>query len=178
VVAMVLPSGDTETMTPGQDIPWEARAVKSYSMAELEARKLKYPTTGTESLLLGILTEGTSEAARFLRKNGVTLFGAKDEIIKLLGKADMYFFSPEHPPLTTSAQKALNWAIDTKNRPEGASGNELSTTMMVLGIWAQKGSAGQKVLENLGINDEKIAELGATMKQPASAKGQYQQLVQ
>lgn len=37
---------------------WEARAVKSYSMAELEARKLKYPTTGTESLLLGILTEG------------------------------------------------------------------------------------------------------------------------
>ena len=46
---------------------------------------------------------------------------------------------------------------------EGASGNELSTTMMVLGIWAQKGSAGQKVLENLGINDEKIAELGATV---------------
>ena len=46
---------------------------------------------------------------------------------------------------------------------EGASGNELGTTMMVLGIWAQKGSAGQKVLENLGINDEKIAELGATV---------------
>lgn len=46
---------------------------------------------------------------------------------------------------------------------EGAAGNELSTTMMVLGIWAQKGSAGQKVLENLGINDEKIAELGATV---------------
>lgn len=37
---------------------WEARAVKSFSMAELEARKLKYPNTGTESLLLGILTEG------------------------------------------------------------------------------------------------------------------------
>jgi hypothetical protein len=32
--------------------------VKSFSMAELEARKLKYPNTGTESLLLGILTEG------------------------------------------------------------------------------------------------------------------------
>ena len=56
-----------------------------------------------------------------MRKNGVTLFGAKDEIIKLLGKADMYFFSPEHPPLTTSAQKALNWAIDTKNRPGNCS---------------------------------------------------------
>jgi len=39
-------------------VNWEARAVKSFSMAELEARKLKYPNTGTESLLLGILTEG------------------------------------------------------------------------------------------------------------------------
>lgn len=35
--------------------------------------------------------------------------------------------------------------------------------MLVLGIWAQKGSGGQKVLEKLGINDEKIAELAATV---------------
>lgn len=35
--------------------------------------------------------------------------------------------------------------------------------MLVLGIWAQEGSAGQKVLEALGINDEKIAELAATV---------------
>jgi hypothetical protein len=27
-------------------------------MAELEARKLKYSTTGTEALVMGILTEG------------------------------------------------------------------------------------------------------------------------
>jgi hypothetical protein len=32
--------------------------VKSFSMSELEARKLKYPTTGTEALLMGIMTEG------------------------------------------------------------------------------------------------------------------------
>lgn len=35
--------------------------------------------------------------------------------------------------------------------------------MLVLGIWAQKGSAGQKVLENLGFNEDKIAELAATV---------------
>lgn len=28
-------------------------------MGELEARKLKYPNTGTEALLMGILIEGT-----------------------------------------------------------------------------------------------------------------------
>ncbi|KAG0600138.1 hypothetical protein M758_11G009900 [Ceratodon purpureus] len=115
VVAMVLPVGDVAVDAP--KVNWEARAVKSFSMGELEARKLKYPNTGTESLLLGILTEGTSEAARYLRRNGVTLFGAKEEIIKLLGKADMYFFSPEHPPLTSSAQKALAFAADPKNIP-------------------------------------------------------------
>lgn len=46
---------------------------------------------------------------------------------------------------------------------EGVTSEELSTTMIVLGIWAQKGAAGQKVLEALGINDEKIAELAATV---------------
>lgn len=46
---------------------------------------------------------------------------------------------------------------------DGDNGKELSTTMMVLGIWAQKGSDGQKVLEALGINDDKINELAATV---------------
>ncbi|KAK1385430.1 hypothetical protein POM88_023165 [Heracleum sosnowskyi] len=31
-----------------------------------------------------------------------------EEIVKLVGKADMYFFSPEHP-LTEEAQRALDW---------------------------------------------------------------------
>lgn len=26
----------------------------------------------------------------------------------------MYFFSPEHPPLTEPAQRALDWAVDEK----------------------------------------------------------------
>lgn len=39
---------------------WSRRAIKSFAMAELEARKLKYPTTGTEALLMGILIEGIS----------------------------------------------------------------------------------------------------------------------
>lgn len=37
---------------------WSARAIKSLAMGELEARKLKYPTTGTEAILMGILVEG------------------------------------------------------------------------------------------------------------------------
>lgn len=38
----------------------------------------------------------------------------REETIKLLGKADMYFFPPEQPPLTEEAQRALDWAVDHK----------------------------------------------------------------
>lgn len=57
---------------------------------------------------------GTSTTAKFLRANGITLFKVQEETINLLGKSDMYFFSPEHPPLTEQAQRALDWAVDEK----------------------------------------------------------------
>ena len=44
----------------------------------------------------------------------MTLLKVREETIKLLGKADMFFFSPEHPPLTEEAQRALDWAVDKK----------------------------------------------------------------
>lgn len=67
-------------------------------------------------LLFIFFNAGTSEAAKFLRENGITLFKVREETVKLLGKADMYFFSPEHPPLTEAAQKTLDWAVDEKLR--------------------------------------------------------------
>ena len=126
-------------------------------MAELEARKLKYPNTGTEALLMGILVEGTSHAAKFLRANGITLFKVREETVNLLGKSDMYFFSPEHPPLTEQAQKVLDWAVDEKLK-SGESG-EITTSYLLLGIWSEKESAGHKILATFGFNDEKAKEL-------------------
>lgn len=65
---------------------------------------------------------GTSLAAKFLRANGITFLKVSDEILKLLGRSDMYFFSPEHPPLTKQAQMALDWAVNEKLK----SGNALA----------------------------------------------------
>lgn len=47
-----------------------------------------------------------------MRANKITLYKVREETIKLLGKADLYFFSPEHPPLTEDAQRALDSAVD------------------------------------------------------------------
>jgi len=162
-VLMMLPTANPERASSGKLPKWSARAVKSFSMAECEARKMKYPTTGTEALLMGILTEGTSYASKFLWANGVTLFKVRDESVKLLGKSNPLFSSPERPPLTESAQKALDWAVDEKTKL-GESG-EVTTTHMLLGIWAEKGSTGQQILANLGIDDKKAKELAESIKE-------------
>ncbi|WCJ36528.1 Double Clp-N motif protein [Euphorbia peplus] len=115
---------------------WSARAIRSFGLGELEARKLKYPNTGTEALLMGILIEGTSPAAKFLRANGITFF---------------------------KAQRALDKAVDEKLK-SGDDG-EISTGHIILGLWSEKESAGYKILETLGFNDEKAKELAESMNE-------------
>ncbi|KAL5727987.1 hypothetical protein ACHQM5_001120 [Ranunculus cassubicifolius] len=156
-VSFSLPTSKPEKVSTEKSPKWSARAIKSFAMGELEARKLKYSTTGTEALLMGILVEGTSLAAKFLRANGVLLFKVRDEAVDLLGKSDMYFFSPEHPPLTEPAQRALDYAVDEKLK-SGDSG-EITTTHLLLGIWNEKESAGHKIMAKFGFDDEKAAEL-------------------
>lgn len=160
-VLLSLPTAKLER-TSSEKVPkWSARAIKSFSMAELEARKLKYPNTGTEALLMGILVEGTSLAAKFLRANGIALFKVREETVNLLGKSDLYFFSPEHPPLTEPAQRALDWAVDEKIK-SGEEG-EITTSHLLLGIWAEEESAGHKILATLGFNDDKAKELAKSI---------------
>ncbi|KAK8945351.1 Clp protease-related protein [Platanthera guangdongensis] len=156
-ILSMLPTAKPNRQAADKISKWSARAIKSFGMAELEARKLKYPTTGTEALLMGILVEGTSRAAKFLRENGIMLFKVREEAVKLLGKSDMYFFSPEHPPLTEPAQRALDWAVDEKLK--SGEGDEITTTHMLLGIWSEKDSAGHKILASLGFDDQKASEL-------------------
>lgn len=57
---------------------------------------------------------GTNFASKYLRANSITLFKVREETIKVLGKANYYFFSPMQPPLTEDAQKALDWALEEK----------------------------------------------------------------
>nr|AFK41491.1 unknown [Lotus japonicus] len=165
-VSFSLPTANpSRADSPGAEIPkWSSKAIKSFAMGELEARKLKYPTTGTEALLMGVLIEGTNVAAKFLRANGVTLFKVRDETVRLLGKADMFFFSPEHPRLTDEAQKALDWAVDTKL--QSVDGGEITTVHIILGIWSEVDSPGHKILSTLGFNDEKAKELETSISKP------------
>ncbi|AQL08049.1 ATP-dependent Clp protease ATP-binding subunit CLPT1 chloroplastic [Zea mays] len=135
-------------------------------MAELEARKMRYPTTGTEGLLMGILVEGTSGAAKLLRANGTTLLKVREEAANVLGKSEMFYFSPMHPPLTEAAQRALDWAVNEKLK-SGEDG-EVTANHLLLGIWSDKESAGHKILYSLGFDDEKASLLAKTAGEEAA----------
>lgn len=74
---------------------------------------------------------GTSFTSKFLRANKITLYKVREETIKLLGKADLYFFSPEHPPLTEDAQRALDSAVNL-NLKAGLSSFPLSLSLLAL----------------------------------------------
>ncbi|GAU20706.1 hypothetical protein TSUD_231200 [Trifolium subterraneum] len=159
-VSCSLPISNPEPVSPGQEIPkWSASAIKAIAMASVEARKLKRLTTGTETLILGVLLEGTNVANKFLRANGITIFKVKDEMDKVLGKADMFAITGERPRTTDDAQRALDWAVNKKLK-SGESG-EVTTEHIILGIWSEVDSAGHKILSNLGINEEKVKELEA-----------------
>ncbi|KAF5954426.1 hypothetical protein HYC85_007282 [Camellia sinensis] len=128
-IVMICYCSKPERVSSTEIVPkWSSKAIKSFAMGELEARKLKYPTTGTEALLMGILIEGTNVAAKFLLANGISIFKVREETIKLLGKGDMYYFSPEHPPLTESAQRALDWAVDEKLKSGGSLADKLKNS--------------------------------------------------
>ncbi|KAL8053679.1 hypothetical protein ABFX02_05G088500 [Erythranthe guttata] len=164
-ISFSLPTAKPERVSATEKIPkWSSKAIKAYAMGELEARKIKSPTTGTEAILMGILIEGTNFASKFLRGNGITLQKVRDEIFKMRGKPDMYFFSPEHPPLTEAAQTTLDWAIDEK-LTSGENG-EITTSHLLLGLWKQEESPGHQILVALGFNDDKAKELRSFISEP------------
>ncbi|KAH0872630.1 hypothetical protein HID58_069992 [Brassica napus] len=122
--------------------------IKSLAMGESEARKLKYPTTGTEThgyfsrslvdnvcMLVACACHQNWVQAQlpssFLRGNGVTLFKVREEIIKLLGKSDM-----------------CGW-----------------TAYLLLGVWSQKDSAGRQILEALVFDEDKAKQVAVSMNE-------------
>ena len=100
---------------PG-NIPYTSRVKQALRFAALEARSLQHSYVGTEHLLLGILREKESVAARILKKLGVSL----DECRKtLLAEIDPNLISGENggKKVESSGDNAL--VFDTsKNKEE------------------------------------------------------------
>ena len=91
------------------------QARQAVELADVEARRLGHGHLGTEHLLLGIVAEGQSEAARALTAAGATLQGCRELVAEAVGD------QPQVPPaaelrLTDRANRALERAARLARR--------------------------------------------------------------
>src|SRR5438045_481796 len=82
-VEKIVQSGP-DMVTMGK-LPQTPRAKKVIEYALEETARLNHNYVGTEHLLLGLLREQDGVAAQILTNLGLTLEGARDEVLKLLG---------------------------------------------------------------------------------------------
>lgn len=119
--------------------------------AQEEARAMNYPAVGTEHLLLGILREGESVAARALIGMGVDLEKVREIVLRTLapGKEPVgneITITPRVKKVLALAQdEAVRWGV-----------NYIGTEHLLLGILREGEGVASQVLDELDVEPEKV----------------------
>jgi ATP-dependent Clp protease ATP-binding subunit ClpA len=122
------------------------RARNALALAEDEARLLRHGHVGTEHLLLGVLADADSPAARALVAHGATLDGSRSMVAEAVGEQDLG--AGADPQLTPRANRALERAQRLSLRRHDA---QVDTDHIMLSVLDIEGRAGQ-VLRGLGVD--------------------------
>jgi ATP-dependent Clp protease ATP-binding subunit ClpA len=85
-------------------------AVKVIMLAQEESRRLKHPFVGSEQILLALIAEDRSPAAKALKKSGINLKNARTAVESLVGKGAG--FVPVEIPFTQRAKHLLESASE------------------------------------------------------------------
>lgn len=94
------------------------RLKKVIALSNQEAQRFNHEYIGSEHLLLGILKEGSSDAADYLKSCGMTIKNTRDEICKLVKSGpDMVIMGKL--PLTPRAKVILENAEDMAKKDGG-----------------------------------------------------------
>lgn len=128
------------------------RAQKSILLAQEEAKNLRHNYVGTEHILLGLLAEGEGIAAVALNNMGVTLEGARNEVIKAIGQgsyaADIMGFTPR-----TKRIFELSF-LEARNLGH----NYVGTEHILLGLLEEGEGVAIVVLNKLGVDIQKLEQ--------------------
>ena len=111
-------AGFPKTLTFGE-VPFTPQAKRVLELSIEEARQLGHNYIGTEHLLLGLMKEGQSIAAKILESLGARLDEVRQETLALLG--DQYYPRPKKrsqtPVLDEFARDLTQLARETKLDP-------------------------------------------------------------
>jgi ATP-dependent Clp protease ATP-binding subunit ClpC len=140
------------------------RARSAVELAELETRRLGHHHTGTEHLLLGLLSERDSDEAQALKAAGATLDAARQKVAEAVGmNLDPY----EGEPIFTARAKR---AIERASRFSLQRLDEyVEPAHLLLGVLDVEGTACQ-VLRGLGVD---VAGLRRAIDIEATASDTY-----
>jgi ATP-dependent Clp protease ATP-binding subunit ClpA len=138
------------------------RARRAVSLAEREARQLGHPHIGSEHLVLGVLAEGDSQAARALVAHGATLDGARSKVAEAVGETSDVSGLGELR-FTNRATRALERASRLSLRRLDPC---VDTEHIILSVLDVEGRAGQ-VLRGLNVDLAGLREaVDATVDEP------------
>mmetsp|Transcript_33417 Transcript_33417/g.54218 ORF Transcript_33417/g.54218 Transcript_33417/m.54218 type:complete len:946 (-) Transcript_33417:628-3465(-) len=127
------------------------KAIKVVMLSQEEARRLGHNFVGTEEILLGLIGEGTGVAAKVLKGMGVNLKDARAEVEKIIGRGSG--FVAVEIPFTPRAKRVLELSLE-EARQLGQ--NYIGTEHLLLGLIREGEGVAARVLENLGVDLNKV----------------------
>ena len=148
-------------------------ARRAVTLAEVEACGLGHDRVGTEHLLLGLLANEGSGAARVLSDAGVTIAAARHKVSEAVGSTLGDTNRLARPlPRSARAARALGRSVRFSHARHA---DAVASEHVLLGVLDVEGTAGQ-VLRGLGFDVERLrSSLDAldppSNSQPAAANG-------
>lgn len=127
------------------------KAIKSVVLAQEEARRMKQNLVGSEQVLLGIIAEGTSDAAQILNQLGVKLQDARKIVEGLVGSGSDNV--PANIPFTPRAKRIFEQALENSRQK---SQDTILPEHILLAMTQEEGVA-TKVLNQLGVEPQQVA---------------------
>src|SRR5579872_178589 len=150
--------------------PFTERARRSIVLAQEEAQRLGNNYIGTEHILLGIISEGESLAAKVLETLGVNLAKVRAEVEAIVGRGGQTV--QQEMVFTPRAKRVIELAFEEARQ---LNHNYIGTEHLLLGLIREGEGVAARVLTNLGVDPAKVrvqttSLLGAE-GQPAAPKG-------
>src|SRR5262245_22740106 len=109
------------------------RAQKVLQLANQEAQRLNHECSGAEHVLLGLVREGTSFAAKVLQSSGVYLRKTRPEVEAIVQSGPSVRLQRRLIPNTTRAKKVIEYAVEEARLRHD---NGLGSDHLLLGLFS------------------------------------------
>lgn len=123
------------------------KAIEVIMYAQEESRRLGHNFVGTEQLLLALIRQENTIAAKVMKSMGITIENARIAVELIIGKGSS--FVAVEIPFTPNGKQALEHSL-AECRQLGQ--NRITTEHLLLGIILQGRGVAIQVLENFGID--------------------------